>query len=63
MSEQFSPLARRESSTRSKDVNRRHDPVQTPVGPDPLVLTISAILLFVLGTLVVVFRTLYPVSP
>lgn len=68
MPEQISPLARSDRSSLSTD-NRQgpRRPVQQsglrsgiPGNPDPVLLTISGVLLFVVLMLVIVFRTLYP---
>ncbi len=64
MSEQLSPLARSDRTPRATDA-RRTSRVARLVpgragGPDPVMLTITGVLLFVVLVLVFVFRTLYP---
>lgn len=62
MSGQPSPLARRDNTTTAKDAvpTTRRAFISSFSGSDPILLTITGVLVFVMLVLVIVFRTLYP---
>lgn len=62
MPEQMSELARSDRPTLPTDKSRRRPASRSAPGyaPDPILMTITGVLLFVVFMLVLVFRTLYP---